>query len=305
MKLNRYKREEDSDILGVYSGTDEHGRESLFVKLKNKPDIYFESNLLLSKATLRGDKRWAFQVSLTNNDYLGVFRVLIRDLVMVVSNESNQLVAERKLVRRYSEWQKLFEQAKDVKLTDQQILGLIGELYFLNYQVISNLNIEEGIESWIGPKSANHDFQLQNTWLEVKTKSYNKESVIISNKNQLKSVQPGYLIVISAEKTNSLNENAINLFMLYQLILDQILNKEIEYKFLEKLAKIHFIPSDIYKEYSYEIKKIQYYLINDSFPTVDLPLDGTIINLKYELNLPKLNKFEVGGVEWTNIEKSL
>lgn len=304
MNNNQYKRELDSDVLGVYSGTDEFGRNSLFVKLKNKPKLSFESSLLVSKTTLRKDRFWAFQVSLTDNNYFGVFRVLITDLVEIVSREKLQTLAERKLIQRYSEWQHLFEQVRKERLSDLQIQGLIGELYFLNFKLIPFIGIDRSISSWLGPEAGNRDVQLENTWFEVKTKSVNRDSVVISNKNQLISDQEGFLTIISVEKTSEMNSNSYNLLTLNKLIMEQIFNKENERRYLEKLAKMKFVPHDIYKEHSYDVKNIQYFLVNKNFPRVEIPNDGSIINLKYELNLPKINDFEKEEEEWKNIEQN-
>lgn len=301
---NKYKREVDSDVLGVYSGTDELGRNSLFVKLKNKPSFSFESNLLKSKAILRKDKQWALQVSLTDNNYIGVFRALINDLVSVVAKETIQAVAERKLIQRYSEWQHLFERARKEMLSELQIQGLLGELYFLSFKLMPHMGVDLAVSSWLGPEAGNRDFQLENTWIEVKTKSVNKHTVTISNKDQLVSDQEGFLTVISVEKTSELNSNSYNILSLHRLICSQISDKNIEKKYFEKITKMNFIPNDTYEQYSYSVREIQYFLVNKCFPTIKIPEDGSITNLKYEINLPKIKDFEKEEDEWKNIEQS-
>lgn len=301
---NRYKREVDSDVIGIYSGNDELGRNSLLIKLKEKPQVFFESIALVSEVRQRRDRKWTLQVSLKDNNYLGVFRVLIRDLVSVVSDESNQIIAERKLINRYSEWECLFEQAINLKIGKKQIQGLIGELYFLYYELIPHIGVERAVKSWIGPDSGNRDFQMEETWLEIKTKSNNKNSVVISNENQLMSTQIGYLVVITVEESNDLNKASHNLLSLHNLIMNQIYDKYVEAFYLEKLAKVNFIPSEIYAEESFEIKQIKYYIVDNEFPRVIIPNDGSITGVKYELNLSRIINFEREENEWKNIKKN-
>ena len=92
---NYYKREEGSDILGIYFGKDEDERYSLLIKLKECPKLDIKTNLLETRIGQRKDRLWALQVSLSDSKYYGVFRALVEDLVSVVKNQVNQSIAEK------------------------------------------------------------------------------------------------------------------------------------------------------------------------------------------------------------------
>jgi len=304
MGENYYRREPSSDVVDIYTGLDENRLNSLFVKMKNKPSISLQSSLLTTRVTQRSDKQWAFQVSLTNDKYLSVFKVLVSDLVSIVSKETIQMVAERKLVQRYSEWERLFEVAKDKLLSPSQIQGLVGELYFINFKLFPVYGVEATIESWTGPDASNLDFSFSENWFEVKTKSINSHEVTISNENQLQSSREGYLTVISCERTSELSKSSFNLMSLYNLIVEKIENHNIRLTFFEKLAQLGFIPSSDYKDYSYTISGTEYYLVSQNFPKVSIPEDGSISQVKYKLNLPMLSGFRREEETWKNIEKN-
>ena len=305
MSNNRYKRDGRADILDIYFGKDSEQRSSLLIILKNKPHIKIKSKFLSTEIGLREDNNWAVQVSLTNEKYIGVFKVLVSDLIDTVENVVNQGIAEKKIIYRYNEWQSLFDDMGNTALTFAQIQGLLGELYFLKYELIGMYGVEEAIRGWIGPHGANKDFVFEKEWYEVKTKSINKDHVHISNYTQLESIEPGLLVVISCQQTSELSNSAYSLMKLHSSLIEEIRDDELLEIYLEKLAHLHFIPDVSYEEPIFDIAKPKYYCVDSQFPKVKKEEDDkAIFNIKYDLYLPMLEKYIVEDIsEWKNTEK--
>lgn len=299
LKSNQFIRNSESDIIDIYSGLDDLQRPAILIKLKNKPNVVIKTQVLETNINLRKDNMWALLISLTNNKLIGVFEKLSIDLISSISNEKNQIIAERKLIQRYNEWQCLFEEEANKKLDFKEVQGLLGELYFINNILIPKQGVTKAISSWIGPIGGNKDFQLENTWFEIKTKSVNKNTIHISNKNQLFSEQLGYLTIVDCEKTSSELYNSINLITLYENICNQIKDENTLIDFMKKLASLNFIPSEYYQQFNFIIQGITFYEINDSFPQISISsLENAICNLRYDLSLPALTKYIKGEIEW-------
>ena len=306
MQDNKYKRDARADILDIYFGKDSEERSSLLIILKKKPYILIKSKFLSTEIGLREDNNWAFQVSLTDEKYIGVFKILVSDLINTIENIVHQEIAEKKIISRYNEWQKLFDDRADTALTFVQIQGLIGELYFLKYELFKVYGVNEAIRGWIGPNGANKDFVFEDEWYEVKTKSINKDYVHISNNMQLESNEPGLLVVISCQKTSELSNSAYSLMKLHRSIIEEICNDELLEIYFEKLAQLHFIPDESYEEPLFDIAKPKYYCVDSQFPKVQKEEDDkAIFNIRYDLYLPVLEKYIVEDIgKWKNTEKA-
>lgn len=289
---NCYKREEGSDILGIYFGRDEEQRYSLLIKFKECPKIDIKTNLLETNIGKRKDSLWALQVSLNDPKYYGVFRVLVEDLVDVVKKQVNQNVAERKLIKRFNEWQNMFDINVSNLLSFKQVQGLIGELFFLKNILFVRKGIEKSLQSWVGPIGANKDFQFETKWFEIKTKSEFKETVTISNSEQLQSDIGGYLIVINSEKVSELKKDAISLNSLHYEILDLIKEDRLKKIYFQRLFNINFVPLEEYDQYYFLIKKVTYYEIDKGSPFVTVSDKEMVMNLKYDIFLPSIDSMK-------------
>lgn len=282
---NYYKREEGSDILGIYFGKDEDERYSLLIKLKECPKLDIKTNLLETRIGQRKDRLWALQVSLSDSKYYGVFRALVEDLVSVVKNQVNQSIAEKKLIKRFNEWQDLFIMSINNLLSFKQIQGLFGELFFLKEVLFVQVGIKKSLQSWIGPLGANKDFQFEKDWFEIKTKSEAKESVTISNLEQLRATTNGYLTVLDCEKVSELKEEAFSLNGLHYEILEMLGEESLRDIYFQRLFNLNFVPSEEYDKYYFITKKISYYLVDNDFPSITVSDPKSIINLKYDILL--------------------
>lgn len=294
MSNNKYTRIPDTETLGIYLGEDDRGRSSMFIKLSKKPSFTLQNKHLHYECNKRSDNLWALTVSIIDEAYISVFYKLVFDLVDTLKEATSTVIAERLFIKRFTEWQKLFEQSYLKKLNQKEIIGLIGELFFLDKYIIPRYGELKGINSWCGPLGTNKDFIIDNLWFEVKTKSVNNNTIHISNESQLKSKDKGYLCIVEFEYSSPVNILAFNLISLYHKILNSIDSKNLKIKFQKKLSLLNFSLNKEYEEINLEFTNTIFYIVDKNFPKIaNEPFEKVFINLKYEIFLPGINEFKV------------
>lgn len=290
---NEYKRLASSSLFALYKGLDGEGRHSILAKLNSNVNIQKKTKFLDSRIARRKDGKWALTISLTDDNLLGVFSKLIDDLESTIEGVTNEIVAERYFIQRYKDWQLLFERAANEILDIPHLIGLFGELTFINTFMIPKFGATEAIKSWVGPIGADKDFYIESTWFEVKTKSINKNTIHVNNKNQLTPDDPGFLIVVNYEKSTSSSSRSSNLIKLYNEIIG-VLDGEQKHKFLAKLANIGFVPKKDYENFNYIVQDIDKYSVNNLFPQIDGKIIPTAIcNIEYDIYLPEIKELRV------------
>ena len=99
----------------------------------------------------------------------------------------------------------------NILLSEQEIKGLIGELFFLKNYLIKKIGYYDALEAWIGPSYATQDFVLKNEWYEIKTTSINSQEISISSVEQLDTINKGKLVVLYLDKTSALDDNKLTI----------------------------------------------------------------------------------------------
>ncbi|TCI53776.1 PD-(D/E)XK motif protein [Exiguobacterium sp. SH1S21] len=290
---NQYKRITGTDNFGIYIGTDNNGRTSMFVKLKNKPKYRNGNKYLIYDFNKRSDNLWAMTVSISDQRFSGVFDKLVNDLVEITQNKSI-LLAERIFINRFNEWKTMFDKKVSLDLDYSQMVGLAGELYFLYEYMFKKYGIHESITSWTGPNGAEKDFITNDTWYEIKTKRLNKDTVHVNNQMQLSSESIGYLAIVSYESSSQLNKRATNLLQLYEKINALLETKETQIEFENKLLHLGFIPNENYKEFNFLFHDIDFYMVDSSFPKIHKDDSAhAITNVKYDIYLPGIMQYRI------------
>lgn len=292
---NKYKRIPDTNALGIYLGTDDKNRQSMFVKLTKKPRLPYNSEYLIFDCNVRSDGLWALTVSVTEPDYEGVFNKLVYDLADTVKSNFNPIIAERVFIQRFDEWKNLFNIKIEKILGYSQIIGLAGELYFMYEYLFDKYGVSESIQSWGGPIGADKDFQIGKVWYEVKSKSLNKATIHLNSHTQLFSKNFGYLVVNSYEKSSLSNNSSLNLLDLYNLISDKIKSISLQKEFDIKLANMNFVPHEEYKNTNIIFHNIDFYRVDNTFPQISVSEgSNAITRIEYDLYLPAIESYREG-----------
>ena len=178
-------------------------------------------------------------------------------------------------------------------LNENEILGLIGELLFLQNYAIKNYGGTDGLNGWSGPEPTHKDFSFNENWFEIKSINSFKNSVLISSIEQLDGDGNGYLIVYKMEKMSP-NFNGLTLNKLVKQILNTLELESEKDLFIEKLKKVGYSYNDCYDDSVYNFISLDNYIIKDKFPRLRAnQLPCGIGRVQYEILLPLIETFKV------------
>lgn len=290
-----YKRIDSNHPLDIYIGFDENGKKSFAIITDGEIDNVSSTKMIEVKFVKRTDERYNFSFSLIDSSMSDLFYIFCNDLIS--SSQNLKLISPLKFViERWKSWLNLFQSPHSLILNENEIRGLLGELVFLKNRMFIKYGIEKSIASWIGVNKAHKDFEIDDTWYEVKTISQNAITVKISSIEQLDSNIDGTLVVVKLEPTNySVNDHLqLNKLInsIYELIDDEILKNE----FTNKLITVGYYYAEEYDKYIYSNKGIEYYLVDEKFPRLKKEeLKDGIVRVSYELYLNNLKDFRVVG----------
>lgn len=230
---------------------------------------------------------------LLNNDAKDVFFVFCDSLVASISNCKDDFDGLNSLRDRYTS-RKLLLKNKG-KMPYEIYQGLYGELFFLKERLSKDIGTEKAIMSWVGPDGYSKDFSVGNTWFEIKTIGTSSNSVKINSLAQLESNVKGHLVTIIVEKMSDQFEGeSCSLQLLYRSILEEIRSREIRENFINKVLKYGFVDDDTSnKNQKFEVKKINYYLVDERFPklTRDMIKTSAITQVTYDLVISAIKDY--------------
>ena len=195
------------------------------------------------------------------------------------------------IVNRYNQWKKLFYGVSSA-LSEQEVMGLLGELHFLKNRMIPLHGFTEALRGWSGPEPTHKDFSYENEWFEIKTINSFKSTVSISSLEQLDSEYDGKLIVISLEKMSP-SFNGVRLNNVVKELMDSMSFESDKDVFLAKLKQAGYSYNEVYDNYVYNFIKEETYCVCDDFPRIrksELPTG--VSKVKYEIELSQIEKFK-------------
>lgn len=284
----------ENRYLSLYLGRDDDARYSFDFRGKYKPVRISSSDVIAVEQFQNGDV-YTLRFSLENNDLLEYFCTFCQDLLDSVKVTSEDESAYHTLRSRYYSWRQLFR-PDNGRMTEAEIMGLIGELLFLRDYMIPERGIDMALESWMGPEKTHKDFSCQQDWFEIKTISFGKESVRISSIEQLDSDIEGALIVYELEKMSP-SFDGIKINQLVNSIIALLKNPSQRELFMAKLQLYSFEFSNENDNLVFALKNTYKYRID----VVDFPrlhrslLPNAITRVQYELLLSEIESFKFNG----------
>lgn len=282
----------DNRHLSLYIGRDDDARYSFDFRGKYKPVRISSSDVIFVEQYKDGDIL-TLRFSLENNDLLEYFCTFCQDLLDSVKVTNDDDTAYHTLRSRYYSWRQLFR-PDNARLTEAEIMGLIGELLFLKDHMIPERGIDVALESWMGPEKTHKDFSDQQDWFEVKTISFGKESVRITSIEQLDSDIDGTLVVYEMEKMSPSFEG-IRLNQLVNSIIALLVNTHQRETFMVKLQLFGFDFSNENDSLVFALRNQNMYRVDrENFPRLHRALLPVAISrAQYELLLTEIEPFKL------------
>ncbi len=282
----------DNRHLSIYIGRDDDARYSFDFRGKYKPVRITSSDVIAVEQYKQGDLL-TLRFSLENSDLLEYFCTFCQDLMDSVRVTSDDEAAYQTLRSRYYSWRQLFR-PDNARMTEAEIMGLIGELLFLKDYMIPERGIDVALESWMGPEKTHKDFSDQQDWFEIKTISFGKESVRISSVEQLDSDLDGTLVIYELEKMSP-SFDGIKLNQLANNIIASLQSASQREVFIDKLQLFGFDFSNEYDNLVFALRgEHKYNVDTNNFPRIHRDmLPDAIARVQYDLLLTEIEPFKL------------
>lgn len=282
----------DNRHLSIYIGRDDDARYSFDFRGKYKPVRITSSDVIAVEQYKQGDLL-TLRFSLENSDLLEYFCTFCQDLMDSVRVTSDDEAAYQTLRSRYYSWRQLFR-PDNARMTEAEIMGLIGELLFLKNYMIPERGIDVALESWMGPEKTHKDFSDQQDWFEIKTISFGKESVRISSVEQLDSDIDGTLVIYELEKMSP-SFDGIKLNQLANNIIASLQSASQREVFIDKLQLFGFDFSNEYDNLVFALRGEHKYKVDtNNFPRIHRDmLPDAIARVQYDLLLTEIEPFKL------------
>ena len=288
---NYFSRVSATHPFELHMGLDEKGRKAIELREMFQPrKITGTSAIEVNQ--YRKDSYNTLRFSLCDEEVSGLFYKFCDDLIEFTQNAAEKSCGYQIIVNRFFQWKKMFVSSKGTFLTEPEIMGLIGEILFLQGYLTDLIGLSNALESWSGQELTHKDFSYANRWFEVKSVHRGVQSVKISSLEQLESEIEGELVIYSLEKMSA----AYNGTTLNKLILDTcklFSSSDERERFMAKTALQGYVYNDYYDDFVYEVSDFSRYLVTLDFPKLTKAcLPNAICKASYELSLQEIQLYK-------------
>lgn len=281
----------DNRNLSLFVGKDEKGNYAFDFRGSYVPVRITQSDVITVQQG-KSEENYILRFSLCNNELLEYFSTFCQDLLDSTEYTKNDEDAYKTLCSRYFSWKKLFRPNKG-GMNDNEVIGLIGELLFMQDYMIPHYGVETTLESWMGPEKTHKDYSTGNVWYEIKAISVGKDSIKISSLEQLDGDNEGFLVVYCLEKMSP-SFSGIKLNRLVQGLITKMETAQNREIFMSKLSMYDYDFSPEYDNFVFTNAGYSMYRIGNKFPRLcrkNIP--NAINKIQYEILLSELEKYKI------------
>jgi hypothetical protein len=289
-QLESYSRYDSEHPVDIFLGIDDQGRKSLVVTLKASRARAVSSKTIAVSFFVRPDGRSSLRFSLEDDDLKDIFYKFCEDVIESARN-GNSTDGFSPIIRRWETWIGFFQKAP-LPLSESEIIGLIGEILFLKDVMVARYGLDRALEAFISIDKAHKDFEIDDTWYEVKTIHNGVRTVTISSIQQLDSTNPGKLEVMTVDQSTPGTMDNITLNSIIKLFRESLNTPQL-LSFDEKLRKASYIADDRYDDYNYQFIRRDEYSVSGEFPRITsdiLPVGVT--KASYEIDISAIQQFK-------------
>jgi len=278
--------------VNIFLGYNEEGHMSIVIAEPGKETVVKSSKLIDVSLKRREDQKLALIFDLLDDAYKSMFLIFCKDIIVVCERAGSEMAISNALTR-WKYWKEMFGKKKSSILEKQEIKGLIGELIELKDHFICDYGENVAVQSWMGPLLGHKDFEVDDTWYEVKTVAENAVQVNISSLEQLESDVDGHLVIIRLEDASVTSALALNLNQMVFNVASEIQDPETLDLFRTRLDNMGYVPDEEYDNFNFVFKGRQSYAVTDGFPRLTRNgVSESIGNAKYTILLNGISEFK-------------
>jgi Putative PD-(D/E)XK family member, (DUF4420) len=286
-----YQRYDAEHPFDVYLGVDNSGRKSLALVIDARRERIVSTRIIEAQFFKRDDGKLMLSFSLIDNQFSDIFYKFCEDII-----ESTRLDRKESgfspAIDRWNTWIQFFSKSS-LPLSENEVLGLIGEIYFLQNVMFKKYGQEIALESYIGTDRAHKDFEVQETWYEVKSIHNGVRAVKISSIEQLDSSVAGYLEILTFDQSTPSYEGNITLNRFISGLRSN-LDRKWQLLFDQKMRKVGYIEDERYDDYNYIFVSRDEYAVSGAFPKLTKEgLPHGITKASYEIDISAIQEYRV------------
>ena len=272
---------DESHPLDLFAGFDPDNRRVLMLVTQHPPEELPATGAVEVTVNVRSDGGYAVLFRLARTELNELFGRLCQDLIDSTRTTKTENGAAA-LFQRLNRWRRLLEPGR-VGLSDSELRGLYGELWFLWTVAIPVHGAMNAINGWNGPLGAPQDFQLGAGLVEVKAILPGVHHVSISSAEQLESGDSSLQLAIVAlhpSKETSLPALIANIRQDLEASVGGMAEFEL------RLAEAGYADRPEYELVQFAVDEIRFYPVRDAFPRIiSSQISPGITRLTYELDL--------------------
>lgn len=287
-----YSRIDNTHILNLFIGLDEHGRKSIELRSHFIP-IRVSGTSAIDVTQYKKPEYNTIRFSLKDDEVSGLFYKFCEDITEQTRGLANEKDGYKAITNRFFQWKKMFVASRNAVLTEPAIMGLIGELLFLKDDLSVRIGLSAALRSWSGQELTRKDFSIDDSWFEIKTISRGNPCVRISSLEQLSSDHEGELVVYALEKMSA-EYNGITLNKLVLEILKMFSSQEDKDLFMTKVSIQGYEYNNYYDDFVFELSSKTRYVVNKDFPkltSADVP--RAITKVSYDILLTEIMPYTI------------
>jgi hypothetical protein len=289
--LETYSRYDGEHPFDIFLGIDDKGRKSLVITMSGTRERVISSKTIAVDFFVRPDGRSSIRFSLEDDDLKDIFYKFCEDII-----ESTKTGDPKSgflpIIRRWETWITFFQKSA-LPLSESEIIGLIGEIHFLQNFMCSKFGVDKALEAFIGVDKAHKDFEIEDTWYEVKSIHNGVRAVKISSIQQLDSEKVGNLEIHTFDQGTAGTADNITLNSIINSFKESLDSNQI-IDFDEKLRKAGYIEDERYDDYNYLFIRRDEYIVKEDFPRISLDnLPKGITKASYEIDISAIQQYKV------------
>ncbi len=276
------------------------GERSFFFKveqsaLPRRSDLPETAGFRVDNGQFRGDDKPSIIIVLQDEDFKGVFTVLLEDLVHRLDKAASDKECVAIMVNRLATWKSFMKGYRSKGLTPEEQRGLFGELYFLENILIPHYG-SRLVEAWVGPEKANQDFQYNGCAIEVKTSIQKRpQQISISNERQLDNGAFRHLFLwhISLDENQTAGQTLAEKVRKVRDLLGQSIPMQIQLS--DKLNSFGYNETQalMYSK-KYAVRSSEFFLVGKGFPRIlESNLMEGVGNIRYSISLDVCGQFTI------------
>lgn len=275
---------------------DSFGRIMFFVHENIESDIQSLDDLNSLEISIDSNFKKATRLCCTlidfDEDLKGKFSIVAKDVAHSCSKYVGEELLSKVLLRMKS-WADFLKPTRS-GLEYSEYVGFWGELYVMSNYLLKYYSPIDAVRFWVGPEGKKQDITLNSTAIEIKTSmSGDSRSIKISSLDQLDKVTPS-LFLLHLVGSPSVKGEGYSLKSLYDDCLDMLeVDSESKILFLNKVFQLYGRANSNQLNSCVSIISERIFDVKDDFPSLtrkNIPL--SIINLKYEILLSEIGRFE-------------